>query len=83
MSEAVTNVVRHAHASCCWLTISIDDAVDIDVADDGVGIAANTASGIGWTAMREHAFDLGGVWSIESREPSGARIHVRLPLVVA
>ena len=83
VSEAVTNVVRHAHASCCWLTISIDDAVDIDVADDGVGIAANTASGIGWTAMRERAFDLGGVWSIESRKPSGARIHVRLPLVVA
>ena len=83
VSEAVTNVVRHAHASCCWLTISIDDAVDIDVADDGVGIAANTASGIGWTAMRERAFELGGVWSIESRKPSGARIHVRLPLVVA
>ncbi len=83
VSEAVTNVVRHAHASCCWLTISVDDDVDIDVSDDGVGIAAATAGGVGWAAMRERAFELGGVCSIESRESSGTRVHVRLPLVVA
>jgi signal transduction histidine kinase len=83
VSEAVTNVVRHAHASCCWLTISVDDDVDIDVSDDGGGIAAATAGGIGWAAMKERAFELGGVCSIESRESSGTRVHVRLPLVVA
>jgi signal transduction histidine kinase len=83
VSEAVTNVVRHAHASCCWLTIAVDDDVDIDVSDDGVGIAASTAGGVGWAAMRERAIELGGVCSIESRESSGTRVHVRLPLVVA
>ena len=40
VTEAVTNVVRHARAATCWLTITAGPSVVIDVVDDGVGIAA-------------------------------------------
>ena len=38
VTEAVTNVVRHAGAERCWLTITAattNGTVDIDVVDDG------------------------------------------------
>ena len=41
VTEAVTNVVRHARAARCWLTIAAGPTVEIDVVDDGIGIAAD------------------------------------------
>jgi DNA-binding NarL/FixJ family response regulator len=38
VTEAITNVVRHAGATRCSLTIATGADVEIDVVDDGVGI---------------------------------------------
>lgn len=79
VTEAVTNVVRHARAAQCWLTISAGSTVDIDVVDDGIGLDADVAGGVGWAAMRERAAELGGSVQVTARAPHGTRVHVRLP----
>ena len=82
VTEAVTNVVRHARAARCWLTISAGEAVDIDVVDDGIGVDDDVAMGVGWTAMRERAAELGGSVHVGPNEPTGTHVHVRLPAVL-
>jgi signal transduction histidine kinase len=82
VTEAVTNVVRHAHAARCWLTISTGSTIDIDVVDDGVGVDDSAPDGVGWTAMRERAAELGGSVQVTAHRPHGTRVHVRLPAVL-
>ena len=79
VTEAVTNVVRHAGAASCWLTIAAGAVVEIDVVDDGVGIGDEPAAGVGLTAMRERASELGGTVSLLPNAPRGTHVHVRLP----
>jgi signal transduction histidine kinase len=78
VTEAVTNVVRHAQAARCWLSIEAGASVVIDVVDDGVGIDAGPA-GVGLAAMRERAAELGGTVEVGPAAPRGTRVHVRLP----
>jgi len=82
VTEAVTNVVRHAAATTCWLRIAADRAVEIDVVDDGIGLAPGTAAGIGLVAMRERAAELGGTMTITAHAPHGTHVHVCLPAVL-
>jgi signal transduction histidine kinase len=82
VAEAVTNVVRHAHADRCWLTISAGSTIDIDVIDDGIGVDAGAPVGVGWTAMRERAAELGGSVQVAPHFPHGTRVHVRLPVAI-
>ena len=82
-TEALTNVVRHAAATSCRLRLEVNDHVDIDVTDDGVGIATNRRAGVGLAAMRERATELGGTLAVDAVEPHGTRVHAVLPLVVA
>ncbi len=79
VTEAVTNVVRHARATHCWLTITTEPSVVIDVVDDGVGIGADDCRGVGITAMHERAAELGGSVHVLPNRPRGTRVHVLLP----
>ena len=82
VTEAVTNVVRHAQAAQCWLSISTGPTVDIDVIDDGIGVADGVPRGVGWTAMRERATELGGSVQVTGHDPHGTHIHVRIPVTL-
>jgi signal transduction histidine kinase len=82
VTEALTNVVRHAGAERCWVRIVTDDAVEIDVIDDGVGIDGRPRDGVGLTAMRERAAELGGAVRLVSGPALGTHLHVRLPAVL-
>ena len=82
VTEALTNVVRHAEAATCWLRIEARDVVEIDVVDDGVGLPAGPPSGVGLAAMRERAAELGGSVTVSPNPPHGTRLHVRLPAVL-
>jgi signal transduction histidine kinase len=82
VTEALTNVVRHAHADRCWLTIETGPTVEIDVVDDGVGINGNRSDGVGLTAMRERANELGGSVRVLANTPRGTHLHVQLPAVL-
>jgi signal transduction histidine kinase len=82
VTEALTNVVRHAMAASCWLRIEVGSAVDIDVVDDGVGVVPGSPPGVGLAAMRERAEELGGWVTLAANQPHGTRVHVRLPAVL-
>lgn len=87
VEEALTNVVKHAHASRCNIRISVDDHLHVEVDDDGVGLHAAHASngngsGVGMRSMRERAERVGGRFTTYERDP-GTRISVELPLELA
>lgn len=75
--EAVTNVVRHAHAARCRLELHAADGVcRLSIQDDGRG--GIQAEGNGLAGMRERVEALGGTLRRETR--GGTRLHITLPL---
>ena len=80
LREAITNVVRHAHASHCVVELRRDgDRVVLDVRDDGVG--GNAPEGNGLTGMRERVAAIGGELSRRTR--GGTALTVAVPAAVA
>jgi signal transduction histidine kinase len=80
ITEAMTNVARHAAARTCTVRLSADTALRIEIADDGRGLPEHPRPGVGLTSMRERAAELGGACSTESRPGAGTLISIRLPL---
>jgi signal transduction histidine kinase len=78
--EALTNVARHAHARRAAVSIAVDDALHLEVRDDGIGLPEDPHPGVGLTSMRERARELGGSFEIAVAEPGGTLVRVRLPL---
>lgn len=80
--EALTNVARHAQAHVCTVafTLSDDHTLQLVIADDGVGLPSARPHGVGLSAMRERAAELGGTCAIEPASPAGTRILARLPM---
>jgi signal transduction histidine kinase len=80
--EALANVARHAQATACAIRLSVmDDALSLEVEDNGVGLRAGYHSGVGITAMRERAAELGGTCVVEAVSSGGTRVYSRLPLL--
>lgn len=80
VQEALTNVIRHAHASA--VTVSVDPhagEVVVAVDDDGRGAAANDDDGFGLQGMRERAEALGGRLTAGPGTAGGYRVEARLP----
>ena len=79
--EAVTNVVRHADARRCCVSLRRDGAeLRVSVVDDGVGVADGSSSGHGLATMRERAEELGGRFAIVPVDPGpGLRVEASLP----
>ena len=79
VTEALTNVTQHAHATKCSVRIRLDHDLDVEVRDDGVGLPEGWRSGVGIASMRERVTELGGDLVIEPVVPHGTRINARLP----
>jgi signal transduction histidine kinase len=80
IQEAVTNVVRHAGAGHCQVSIDQQDGqLSIEVTDGGHG-GTTAATGYGITGMRERAALLGGDFSAGPRPAGGFRVAARLPV---
>jgi signal transduction histidine kinase len=77
--EALTNVTRHAQARTCRVCLSVNGRMDIEVADDGIGIPSTRRAGVGLSSMYERAQELGGSCVIESKPGKGTQIKVSLP----
>ncbi len=84
IQEALTNIVKHAQASRVRVRVKgEDDALLVEVSDDGVGFDPHGVSGgFGLGGMRERVFLLGGTLQIDSG-PEGSRVRARLPLPAA
>ena len=78
--EALTNVVRHAHALTCTIRIALQEILILEITDDGTGLAPSYRPGVGFSSMRERAEELGGSCIIESRSAGGTRVYTQLPL---
>jgi two-component system NarL family sensor kinase len=79
VTEALTNVTRHAHATRCSIRIQLDHGLAVDVSDDGVGLPDGWRTGVGIASMRERVAELGGKLEIEPCLPHGTRITAHLP----
>ena len=79
-TEALTNVVRHSGASTVVLRLRCADDLDVEVVDDGPPDGP-WRPGVGLSAMRERAAELGGRFDA-GPSPDGGRVRVCLPLVV-
>ena len=79
VTEALTNVTRHAHAARCSVQIQLDKDLDVEIRDDGVGLPEGWRAGVGIASMRERVTELGGDLVIEPCLPHGTRINARLP----
>jgi two-component system sensor histidine kinase DesK len=76
LREAVTNVVRHARAKTCWVSLRDDeDQLVLTVRDDGVG--GTPTAGHGMTGMRERVAALGG--SVAADGTDGMCLIVTVP----
>jgi signal transduction histidine kinase len=78
--EALANVGRHAHAHHCRIFIGVEDRVNIEVTDDGVGLPASHRAGVGISSMRERVAELGGGFAIDSPPEGGTRVQASLPI---
>ncbi len=79
--EALTNVLKHAHATQAWIRVEIrPDAVTVDVVDDGVGPTPSDGMGHGLIGMRERVKIYGGEVAIGPRDGGGYRVRAQLPI---
>lgn len=77
--EAITNVVRHAHAQRCEIRVELGDSLVLEVRDDGVGGAGPRPDGVGTASMRERAERLGGSLVVENTD-RGTLVRADLPV---
>jgi two-component system, NarL family, sensor kinase len=82
VTEAMTNVTKHARARTCNVRFCLNGSLELDVIDDGQGLPPDHNAGVGLNAMRERAAELGGTVIVEAL-PVGTRVHARLPLADA
>ena len=79
VTEALTNVTRHAHATQCSVRLRLNHGLDVKICDDGVGLPEGWRAGVGIASMRERVTELGGDLVIEPNLPHGTRINAHLP----
>jgi len=66
--EALSNVIKHAHANSVQITVEkIDSAARLSVSDDGCGLESNNSDGIGLAGVRERLELMGGRLTVQSR----------------
>jgi two-component system sensor histidine kinase UhpB len=79
--EALTNALRHSHASEVTVSLRCTDGdLLLSVKDDGQGLPEHVIAGGGLTGMRERAMLIGAELDIESSPGKGVEVKLRLPL---
>lgn len=79
LRETVTNIVRHARASACKVTLRLEESdVLLTIHDDGIG--GPLREGQGFAGMRERVTAAGGTLHVEAVR--GVKVCVRFPSAV-
>ncbi|MDX1890812.1 GAF domain-containing sensor histidine kinase [Mycolicibacterium sp. 050158] len=77
--EAISNAVRHGHATDVTVLVRVDDDLTIEVTDDGSGIPADvTFSGL--NNLRRRAEDSGGTFELVNGPGGGTVLRWSAPL---
>jgi len=80
VSEALTNVAKHAEASCAKVAFGRDDeSLRFEISDDGRG-GADPTGGTGILGLRDRAESLGGTLFVVSPPGKGTVVTCALPL---
>jgi signal transduction histidine kinase len=84
LQEALTNIMRHAHATQVTVIIERDaNALSMTVTDNGRGFEQENRPypiSLGLLGMRERAASLGGSTTVTSRPGEGTTVYVRIPV---
>lgn len=81
LTEALSNVIRHARARRARLEARMADGrLRIGVCDDGIGMGPEHPVGMGLRTMQERARLLGGLLRIESEPGRGTSVWLELPV---
>jgi PAS domain S-box-containing protein len=80
VSEALTNVAKHAHASSAAVRIgAVDGVLTVEVADDGEG-GADMRGGTGLSGLADRVAALDGELTVTSVPGGGTTVHAEIPL---
>ena len=81
VQEAMTNAIKHAHASNLWVELRRSETGwEILVRDDGKG-ASTIVPGNGLRGMKERLEEVGGKLQLESQPDEGFTIQAFIPFV--
>jgi len=79
LREAVTNIVRHAHATVCHLALlERDRTIHFTIKDNGLGGQIHEGNGL--RGMRERLQSVAGVLKLTSPADGGTSLELTLPL---
>jgi PAS domain S-box-containing protein len=80
-AEALTNVVKHAQATCAWVRVEMSDGLcNVEVRDDGVGGAQPRSESSGLTGLRDRIGAAGGTMEIMSPPSAGTILRAAVPM---
>lgn len=82
LQEALTNVIKHAHASQVWVDLGMDDdQVTLTIQDNGIGFVEEkpASSGIGLAGLRERITIAGGTLTVSSTPKRGTILSAQFP----
>jgi two-component system sensor histidine kinase DesK len=78
LREAVTNIVRHAHSSECYVRLAGKDGmIHFAVEDNGRGGVIREGNGL--RGMRERVQSIAGTVIVTASESGGTRVEIQLP----
>ena len=77
--EAVSNAVRHAHATTLTVTVKVEDELSIEVVDNGRGMSDRTKRS-GLANMHYRAQQVGGTFTVDTAPKGGTSLRWSAPL---
>jgi signal transduction histidine kinase len=78
--EALNNITRHAQASLCTVSLTLDKRICLRIGDNGKGVQENHRPGIGLGSMRQRTEELGGRFTFKSTPGNGTFLKACFPL---
>lgn len=87
VQEALTNIIKHAHAKEVWIHIRIHTNIHIFIQDDGQGFYVENwqkseNQGLGLAHIRERVEWMGGQFEIKTAPNEGTKLYVDLPILM-
>lgn len=80
VAEAVSNAVKHSGARRATVRLRRgEDALLVEISDDGAGDATLTGTGSGLRSLADRVDAVGGIFRIDSAPGTGTRLRVELP----